>query len=121
MNSPAYHHGGAANTYMGDWRTQIDWDTVTSLVMATKAPYGLRTGQASNQTDWEVYCHAHSKGVRVLPTVNGGGNPASIVNVSDAASRAAWVAKTTASMVALGLDGIMFDPGLHNFGVENGF
>jgi spore germination protein YaaH len=77
--------------------------------MVTKAPYGLRTEQRGIHTDWEVYCHAHSKGVRVLPTVDGGGDPAKVMNVTDPSSRAAWVVKTTATMVALGLDDAIFD------------
>lgn len=109
MNSPAYGHGGIAGTFMGDWRAQIEWDTVTILVMATSSEYGLRTGGQPSSSDWEVYCHAHSKGVRVLPTVAGGGDPAKAMNVTDPTSRTEWVAKTTATMVALGLDGIMFD------------
>jgi spore germination protein YaaH len=109
MNSPAYGHGGIAGTYMGDWRSQIDWDTVTILVLATSSQFGLRTAAGTNVSDWDVYCHAHSKGVRVLPTVAGGGNPATVMNVSDPTSRGDWVAKTTATLVTLGLDGIMFD------------
>jgi spore germination protein YaaH len=79
------------------------------LVLATDSQFGLRTAEGSNQSDWDVYCHAHSKGVRVLPTVDGGGNPATVTNVSDPTSRAGWVTKTTATLVTLGLDGIMFD------------
>jgi hypothetical protein len=116
MNSPAYGHGELAGTYMGNWRTQIDWDAVTMLVLATDSQYGLRTGQPGN--DWEVYCHAHSKGVRVLPTVAGGGDPAKVMNVTDPASRASWVAHTTATMVALGLDGVMSAFLLKNFLLE---
>jgi hypothetical protein len=104
MNSPAYGHGGISGHYMGDWRTQIDWDVVTILVMATDSHYGL---SAHMPNDSEVFCHAHSKGVRVLPTVDGGGNPANVMNITNPVSRAAWVAKTTATMVALGLDGVI--------------
>ena len=106
MNSPAYGHGGIAGQYMGDWRSQIDWDTITILVMATDSHYGLSEHQPN---DWEVFCHAHSKGVRVLPTVDGGGNPANVMNVTDGASRARWISNATATMLELGLDGVIFD------------
>jgi hypothetical protein len=112
---------GAAG-YMGDWRTQIDWDVVTILVTGTTDVFGL-CGRPPNDNatvdhcsvdDAAMYCWAHAHGVRVVPEVAPSWEPSTaeygrFLNFSDPTARARWVGSAAATLLDLGLDGVIFD------------
>jgi hypothetical protein len=105
--------------YMGNWRTQIDWNVTTILVTGTTNRYGLcgfapPDDPSCSVDDVALFCHAHAHGVRVVPEVAPSWDPDTakygrFLNFSSPPDRAAWVKSAAATMVATGLDGIIYD------------
>eukprot|EP01052_Picozoa_sp_SAG31_P029776 SAG31_NODE_2990_length_4812_cov_6.899215_3_plen_452_part_00 len=105
--------------YMGNWKTQIDWNVTTILVTGTTNRYGLCGfnqfhDPSCTVNDVELFCHAHASGVRVVPEVaplweQSVAKYGRFVNFSLPASRSAYVQRAVTTLVTLGLDGIIFD------------